>query len=123
MPRFIFLAAIFAGIALIAGSAVWFRAALNETYRRGELAGRAEMQGRYLADRERQQSAADAALAKSSRDVAELEISREKLQEQLDDLATSVHRAADIDTTCLGADVVRALAGIGRNRSGPGARP
>ncbi len=123
MPRFGFLAALVAGMALVGGGAFWFHATLNEAFARGEAAGRAEILAWSRAEFDRREADAQAALAQSNRDVAALEAGRERLQEQLDVLASTISRSASSGSICLDPDIVRALAAIGRQPAHSGSRP
>ncbi len=123
MPRFGFLAALIAGMALLGGGAVWFRAAFNEAFTRGEAAGRADILARTRADIDRHEAASQAALAQSNRDIADLECARDKLQDQMDALTSTINRSASSGSACLNSDLMRALAAIGSQPSDTGPRP
>ena len=123
MPRVGLIAFVLAGLALAGGGAMWFRAALNESHARGLQAGRAEIEALYRADLDRRRQAGEAALEKTNREAAELEIQRDKLQEQLNDLAATIGRSASAGNACLDPELVRALAGIGQSGARPRARP
>lgn len=114
MARLQWLLAGFLGIAMMAGAALWFRAALNEAFERGRESGRAEIRAHVEAEIERRRAASAQALAQSQRDVAALEIERDSLREQFDELMETVRRSAGGDAACLDVDVVRALDRTGR---------
>ncbi len=106
------IAAGLAGVVLAVGGAAWFRHTLDEAFERGRRIAAAEVEIRIQKEAGERWQEAEAALARSNREIVTLERSREQLQEQYDDLVAK-SAASGAGRPCLDPDVVRALAAIG----------
>lgn len=93
-------------------------AALDQSFEHGRTAGSAQMKSQYENQFERRRSASMEALAQSQREVAALEIQRDRLGKQFDELRETIAKSAGGAAACLDPDVVRALDELGRSEAG-----
>ena len=105
------------------GGAAWLSHAVSRAYAQGSAAGRADVLRAVDAESARQRAAAEAALAVTNAQVADLERARYQLQESYDALLAQSAGDSASGVLCLGVGVVRALDAIGRDVGSAGARP
>ena len=102
------------GVAFVGGGS-WLAHQLRVAHLEGVAAGRAEMAGALEAEGARRRAAAEAALAQANAQAADLERSRELLQERYNEVVVQSIRDSYSDRLCLGPGLVRALDAIGRD--------
>ena len=105
------------------GGAAWLSHVLAQARVDGVAAGRAEVSLAVEADSARRRALAEAALAQTNAQAAELERSRDQLQESYNALLAQSIRDTSGDLVCLGPGLVRALDAIGRDGGASGAGP
>jgi len=106
-----------------AGGAVWGFGELGRAREAGFAAGRAQLAEALEAAQARHRAAAEAALAQTNAQAADLEEARARLQERYNAMLTQAIRDSGRDRLCLGPGLVRALDALGRDagavRAGP----
>jgi hypothetical protein len=110
-------------LATFLGGAVWLSHALGQARAQGVAAGLAQASLAVEAQGARQRAAAEAALARTNAQVADLERARDQRQETYDALLAQTIRDPSGGRLCLGPGVVRALDAIGRDGGARSARP
>ncbi len=105
------------------GGAAWLSHALTLARAEGLAAGRAEVSLGVEAESAWRRAAAEAALAQTNAQAAELERSRDQQQEAYNALLAQAIRDPSGDLVCLGAGLLRALDAIGRDGGAVGAGP
>jgi hypothetical protein len=108
---------------IFVGGGSWFAYQLRLAHREGEAIGRAEIASALEAETERRRTAGEAALAKTNAQIADLERTRDLLQEQYNALVAQAIRDSRGDRLCLGPGLVRSLDAIGRGAGSASARP
>jgi hypothetical protein len=115
-----------AGAALLLaflGGCAWVSHELARARAQGLATGRADISLAVAAESARRQAAAEAALAQTNAQIADLERARESLQEGYDALLAQSIRDPAGGVVCLGPGLVRALDALGRDGGASGARP
>jgi hypothetical protein len=116
-------AALAALLAVFIGGGAWVSHALGRARAEGVTAGLAQASFAVEAQSIRQRAAAEAALAQTNAQVADLERARDQLQETYDALLAQTIRDPAGGLLCLGPGLVRALDALGRDGGAPGAGP
>jgi uncharacterized membrane protein affecting hemolysin expression len=107
----------------VMGGAVWWSEALGRARAEGVAAGRAQAALALEAASARRRAAAEAALARTNAQIADLERSREQLQESYNAVVAQSIREPSGSLLCLGPGVVRGLDALGRDGGALGAGP
>lgn len=101
-------------VAFVAGGS-WLAHQLRLAHLEGVAAGRAEMAGALEAEGARRRAEAEAALAQTNAQAADLERARDLFQERYNEVVVQSIRDSFSDRLCLGPGLVRALDAIGRD--------
>jgi hypothetical protein len=115
-----------AGAALLLaflGGGLWLAHQLEHARALGLAAGRADISLAVAAESARLRAAAEAALAQTNAQIADLVRARESLQEGYDALLAQSIRDPAGGVVCLAPGLVRALDALGRDGGASGARP
>ncbi len=105
------------------GGAGWILRELGRSREDGVVAGRAQVARSIEAAQASHREAAEAALAQTNAQLADLEEARARLQERYNALLTQAIRGPDADRRCLGPGLVRALDALGRDAGAASAGP
>ena len=116
-------AACVALLAAFVGGGAWVSHELSRARAQGEAAGRAAVALAVGAASERQRALAEAALAQTNAQIADLERARDLAQGGYNAMLGQAIRGSGGDSVCLGPGLVRALDAIGRDAGSVSARP
>jgi len=105
------------------GGAGFILRELGRVRAEGVVAGRAQVARAIEAAQASHRAAAEAALAQTNAQLADLEEARAQLQERYNALVTQAIRGPDADRRCLGPGLVRALDALGRDAGSASAGP
>lgn len=110
-------------LACFVGGGFWFSHELTRAYQQGVASGRAELASALRSENDLRRAAAEAALAQTNAQIADLERERDLFQEQYNEVLAKAIRDADGRRLCLGPSLVRALDAVGRGAGSGSARP